>query len=209
MQIVLTQLMKSIIVTIAVLSILQTLPAQERLSREEALKYAAAVSADMKQLKGTPIATDVDTLKPVALREDDYGGMVLPQKNLSADSLARVGSEEVVPVGQLWLLKLTPMCDGQAVSSGKLRFVTVSAGGTEATVPQCALGVRRNAKGGLELDVFGKDKQPILAAALKTIETKQEFPLDMVAERESESGRLTLKILGKYQASFQVTELDI
>jgi hypothetical protein len=209
MQNIRTKLMKSIIVSLAIFSTLQLVSAQERLPREEALKYAAAVSADVKQLKGTPIATDVDTQKPVALREDDYGGMLLPEKSLSADRLAQVGKEEIMPIGQLWLHKLTPMCDGQAVSSGKLRLVTVSADGTEATVPQCALGVRRNAQGALELVVFGKGKQPIVAVALKAIDTKQDLPLDMAAERESESGRLTVKILGKYQASFQVTELDI
>jgi hypothetical protein len=31
----------------------------------------------------------------------------------------------------------------------------------------------------------------------------------MTAERESDSGRLTLKILGKYQATLHVTALDI
>jgi hypothetical protein len=183
--------------------------AQERLPREEALKYAAIVSADAKQLNGTPIPTDVDTQKPVALREDDYGGMVLPQKNLTAETLAKVGKEAVVPIGQLWLHKLAPMCEGEAVSTSKLRLVTVSAGGTEATVPQCALGVRRNAQGAMEMVVFGKGKQPILAVPLKSIEAKQESPLDLAAERDSDSGRITVKILGKYQATFHVTELDV
>ena len=201
--------MKSIFVTIAILSTLQLVSAQQRLPREEALKYAAIVSADVKQLKGTPIATDVDTQKPVALREEDYGGMVLPQKELNAESLAKTGKDEVVPIGQLWLHNLAPMCDGEAVASGKLRLVTVSADGTDATVPQCALGVRRNAQGALEMVVFGKGKEPIVTVPLKAIDTKQESPLDLAAERESDSGRLTVKILGKYQATFPVTALDI
>jgi len=201
--------MKQTIVLTVLLTTLQIVSAQERLSNDEALKYAKIVSADAKQPKGTPIATDVDPQKPVALREDDYGGMVLPQKNLANERLARLGKGEVTPIGQLWLHRLTPMCDGQAISSGKLRLVTVEADGTEATVPQCALGIRRNNQGSLELLVFGKDKEPILSAPLKAIEAKQELPLDLAAERESDSGRLTLKILGKYQASFQVTELEI
>jgi len=201
--------MKSKIVVIALLSALSVGFAQERLPREEALKYAAIVSADSKQLNGTPIPTDVDTQKPVALREDDYAGMVLPQKNLNAETLAKAGKEDVVPIGQLWLHKLAPMCDGEPVSASKLRLVTVSAGGTEATVPQCALGVRRNAQGAMEMVVFGKGKQPILAVPLKSIEAKQESPLDLAAERDSDSGRITVKILGKYQATFHVTELDV
>jgi len=209
MQIIASPLMKQTIVIIALLSSLQLATAQERLSREEALKYATAVSANAKQFKGTPIVTDVDTQKPVALREDEYGGMVLPQKNLTSESLAKVGKDEVAPIGQLWLHKLVPMRDGEPVPSAKLRLVTVEAEGTEATVPQCALGVRRNAQGALELVVFGKEKEPILAVPLKAIDSKQELPLDMTAERESDSGRLTLKILGKYQATLHVTALDI
>jgi hypothetical protein len=101
------------------------------------------------------------------------------------------------------------MRDGEAIVSDELRLVTVSAEGTDATVPQCALGVRRNAQGALELVVFGKCKEPIVVAPMKSIDTKQESPLDLAAERESESARLTVKILGKFQATFPVTELDI
>ena len=203
------KLMKATAPILVLLSTLQLAPAQERLSSEEALKYANAVSADAKQLKGTPLATDVDTQKPVALRDGEYGGMVLPQKELDAEKIAKAGKEAITPIGQLWLLKLTPMRDGEAISSSKLRLASVQADGSEVTVPQCALGVRRTGDDKLELVVFGKDKDPILTAPMKAIDTKQELPIDLSAERESDSGRLTVKILGKYQASFQVTELDI
>jgi hypothetical protein len=201
--------MKRTIFIAALLGTNQLVFAQEQLSTEEALKYATAVSKDAKQLKGTPIVTDVDTQKPVAVREGEFGGMVLPQKELDAEKIAKAGKEEVTPIGQLWLLKLTPMRDGEAISSSKLRLATVQAEGEEVTVPQCALGVRRNQDGALELLVFGKGKDPILTAPMKAIDTKQELPINLSAERESDSGRLTMKILGKYQATFQVTQLDV
>jgi hypothetical protein len=202
-----TNMMKQTTVLTILLGALSVVSAQERLSQEEALKYATIVSADAKQLKGTPIPTDVDTKKPVAVREEDFGGMVLPQKNLTAESLAKAG-KEVTPVGQLWLYQLTPMKDGEAIGADKLRLATLNADGTEVKAPQCALGVRRTEAGTLELLVFGKGKEPLLTAPLKAIDTKQEMPLDITAVRESESGKLTLKILGKYQASIHVTLLD-
>ena len=202
-----TNMMKQTTVLTILLGALSVVSAQERLSQEEALKYATIVSADAKQLKGTPIPTDVDTKKPVAVREDEFGGMLLPQKNLTAESLAKAG-KEVTPVGQLWLYQLTPMKDGEAIGADKLRLATLYAGGSEVKAPQCALGVRRTDAGTLELLVFGKGKEPILTAPLKAIDTKQEMPLDIAAERESESGKLTVKILGKYQATFHVTLLD-
>jgi hypothetical protein len=199
--------MKQTLIALSLLTTFHLVPAQERLPKDEALKYAAAVSADVKQLRGTPIPTDVDAARPVALRDGEYGGMVLPQKQLTAETLAKAG-DAVLPIGQLWLHKLTPMLNGEAVAADKLRMVTVSADGTEASVPQCALGVRRNGSGGLELLVFGKGSQPVVTTPLKVIDTKQEAPIDMDAERDSDSGRMRLSILGKYQATLTVTELE-
>jgi hypothetical protein len=200
--------MKRIISAITLLTTLQLVSAQEKLSRDEALPYAKAVSADAKQLDGTPIATDVDAQQPVVMKDADYGGMVLPQKNLKAETIAQAG-ETAIPIGQLWLQKLTPMNDGEAIAKDSLRLVTVRAEGEEVTAPQCALAVRRNAGGNLELLVYGKSKEPVLTVALKPMDAVQSTPLDLSAEREGDAGKLTVKILGKYQATMSVTELDI
>lgn len=200
--------MKRIIIAATLLAAAQLVPAQEKLSREEALPYAQAVSADAKQLNGTPIATDVDAQQPVVMKDADYGGMVLPQKNLKAETIAQAG-ETAVPIGQLWLQKLTPMRNGEAIGRDSLRLVTVRAEGEEVTAPQCALAVRRNAGGNLELLVYGKGKEPVLTVALKPLDATQSTPLDLAAERDGDVGNLTLKILGKYQAKLSVTELDI
>jgi hypothetical protein len=200
--------MKRIISAITLLTTLQLVSAQEKLSRDEALPYAKAVSADAKQLNGTPIATDVDAQQPVVMKDADYGGMVLPQKNLKAETIAQAG-ETAIPIGQLWLQKLTPMNDGEAIAKDSLRLVTVRAEGEEVTAPQCALAVRRNAGGNLELLVYGKSKEPVLTVALKPMDAVQSTPLDLSAEREGDAGKLTVKILGKYQATMSVTELDI
>ena len=206
--IIINKNMKRIIIALTVLTSLQLVSAQEKLSREEALPYAQAVSADAKQLNGTPIATDVDAQQPVVMKDADYGGMVLPQKNLKAETIAQAG-ETAVPIGQLWLQKLTPMRNGEAIGKDSLRLVTVRAEGEEVTAPQCALAVRRNAGGNLELLVYGKSKEPVLIVALKPLDAIQSMPLDLAAERDGDVGNLTLKILGKYQAKLSVTELDI
>ena len=100
------------------------------------------------------------------------------------------------------------MKDGQAVPASKLRFVEASSDEGQATVPCCALGVRKDGNGGLELLVFGKDKEPVLRAPMHSISRQQENPLDMSAERKEEGGLLTLRLLGKYEASFMVTDPD-
>ena len=200
--------MNNIRIALALLTSLQLVAAQERIPQDEALKYAALAGADSKQLAGTPIPTQVDLDHPVALRDGEFGGMVLPQAKLTAESLAKAG-DKVVPIGQLWLLKLTPMRDGEAIASEDLRLATVKLRDDEITLPQCALGVQKNKSGGLELLVFGKGKEPILKTPLKAIDAKQDAPIDLDAERDSESADITVRILGKYEAKVKVTALEI
>ena len=199
--------MKNTLLALTLLSTLALASAQEKLSREETLRYAFVVAGDLKQLQATPIPTDVDIKQPVAVRDGDFGGMVLPEAKLNAEAIAKAG-EKVVPVGQVWLRKLTPMQDGDAVGASKLRMVTLTHEGDQVKVAQCALGVQRNGSGSLELLVFGKDKEPVVKVPLKTMDAKQDVPIDLSAERESDSGKVTLKILGKYSATISVTALE-
>ena len=198
--------MKRTLIALTLLATLAMVSAQDKLPRNEALKLACLVSADLKQLQGTPLATDVDIKYPVAIRQGEYGGMVLPEAKLTRETLAKAGSR-AVPVGQLWLLKLTPMKDGEAISSDKLRLATLPYKNEQVTVPQCALGVRRSGAGALELLVYGKDKEPLLALPLQKINQPQDTPIDLEAEAGSASGTVTLKILGTYETKLQVTEL--
>jgi hypothetical protein len=199
--------MKRTLLTLTLLSTLALASAQEKLSREETLRYAFVLAGDLKQLQATPIPTDVDVKQPVAVRDGDFGGMVLPEAKLNADAIAKAG-EKIVPIGQLWLLKLTPMKDGEAVAASKLRMVTLTHEADQVKVSQCALGVQKNGSGTLELLVFGKDKEPVVKVPLKTMDAKQDVPIDLSAERESDSGKVTLNILGKYTATVTVTQLE-
>jgi hypothetical protein len=200
--------LKPILLAAAVLAGLSAAPAQEQLSRSEALKYAFAVSANLGEMLQTPIPTDPDVKRPVAVREGEYGAMVLPEAKLNLAALAKAGKEGT-PVAQLWLLKLVPMNDGQPVPTDKLRLVNVSTDEGSAQVPCCALGVRAQSGGeGLELLVYGQDKKPVLTAPLKPISRTQDNVVDLVAERKDDGGLLTLRILGKYEATFMVTDPD-
>ena len=192
----------------AFLAAFTTIQAQEQLSRQEALKYAFIVSANLPAMLKTPIPTDPDVKRPVAARDGDYGAMVLPETKLTAGVFAKAG-KEAAPVGQLWLLKLVPLMDGQPAPASKLKMVEASGDEGQATVPCCALGVRKAADGGLELLVFGKDKEPVLRAPIQTISSQQENPIEMTAERKDNGGLLTLRFVGKYEASFMVTDPEL
>jgi len=197
--------MKNTLILSPLLACLALVQAQERLPREEALKYAFIACLDLKQMQSTPIPTDPDIKRPVSVRDEDYGAMLLPESKLCADTLAKAGKEPV-PIGQLWLHKLAPLLDGRVVPQIKLQLVTLSHEGQSATVALCALGVRKDANDKLELLLYGKDKEPVMGVPLKSVSKPQENPLDLAAERRDDGGLITLRILGRYEADFMVTD---
>ena len=125
----------------------------------------------------------------------------------TADVLAKAG-KDAVPVGQLWLVKLAPLSDGRVVPASKLRVVHLNYRDKEADAPCCALGVRKTSSGGLELLVYGKETEPVLHVPLKGISSTQDNPIEMSAERKDDGGLITLSFLGRYSASFMVTDPD-
>jgi hypothetical protein len=199
--------MKTTFVVLTTFLAMQSAFCQEHLERKEALKYAFFLSLDLKRLQGTPIPTDVDVKRVVAMREGNYGALVLPEAKLSAEAITKA-RENVLPVGQLWLHRLTPLHDGEPVAGGKLRLFTIQTDSQEGEAAQCALGIKANGSGELELLVFGKDKNPVAKVPLKKVESQQESPIGIEAERRSDdTGSITLKILGRYEARIPVTEL--
>lgn len=200
--------MKRTLLAAVLLTGLLSLQAQERLSREEALKYAFFTSVNLNEMLQTPIPTDPDVKRPVAMRDDEqHGGMVLPEAKLSADTLAKAGTEAAA-VGQLWLVKLAPMNAGELVPKSKLRMVHVQAGDQEAEAVCCALGIRKVPDGGFELLVYGKNKEPVTRVPMKSISGQQDNPIEMSSERKDDRGVVTLKFLGKYEATLEVTDPD-
>ena len=193
--------MKKILLIAALAASLAITHAQENVPREQLLKVALAVSLDLKQMLDTPIPTDPDVKRPVAVREGDRGCMVLPESKLSIDSIVNAG-KEIVPVGQLWLRNLVPQCNNQAVEPDKLRTVTVALGDKSETAILCALGVHKSAEGKLELLVYGKEKEALLHVPLKPMPATTDNPIELSAQAQGEGAVLTLELLGKYTASF-------
>src|SRR6185369_11229943 len=105
-----SRLMKKLIVPLTLLLVAGPAGAQERIPDEEARNIARGLLEAAKKVK-TPLATDVDVDKPYGKHKDEYGAMVLPDKNLSAEKLAKAGKDAIVPVGQLWMRGLGPAVD--------------------------------------------------------------------------------------------------
>jgi hypothetical protein len=200
--------MKTILSLLALTGVTLTLVAQEELPRAEAIKFAALLNFDLDKLADTPIPTDADIKRPVGLKAEKRGALVVPEAKLSAATLSGAG-KQAGPVGQLWLAGLVPAKDGQAVAKDQLKLVTIEHEGNQVTLPLCVLGVRKGAGDRLELLVFGKGKEPLLVEPLKPATYEVRAPLELKAEREGEAtARLTLRLVGKYEASFLVKAVN-
>ena len=195
--------MRVILAAVLFLTGLSVSQGQEAVPRDEALKAAFQLCRDLPTMLGTPIPTDPDVKRPVAIHAEHRGLMILPESKLSLDAVAKAGPDAAA-IGQLWLLKVIPMVDGQPAKADKLQMVTPKDDKENRTVALCALGVRKGTDGRPELLVYGKDKEPLLHVALTPISDKQENPIEVSAEPQGDGATVTLKILGKYSASFAV-----
>lgn len=180
--------------------------AQEFLPRAEALKIAVVATLQAPARVDGPVQVDADLKRALAGRDGEYGLLILPETKLSAAVIEAAGKDPV-PVAQLWLRRLTPMMEDAPVEESRLQMVTVQHDGESVRAPLCVLAARRTDAGALELVVFGKGREPIARAPIQKVNRTQAQPIELDVERESEAGRLTFFLGGKFEAVLKVTEL--
>ena len=175
---------------------------------DEAQKAAHKVAASLS-LTDAPLAIDADLDKPHLVKGGGGGAMIIPDKKLTAETLAAAG-ETPVPVGQLWLLKATVAENGHPVAEDKTRHVAVEDGDKEIRLQLFLLGAAKNARGTLDLVVFAKDKTPLLRLPLeKGAGTSPQLPAELAGQKNDEgSATLTLRLAGGYQARLLLMKPD-
>jgi len=179
--------------------------AQEAIPLEEAQKAARMLVSAVGTPRDLPFAVEADIERPAGLKGGEAGVLVLPDRKLTAETVASAG-QTFVPVGQLWSLKATLAADGRGFAGDRLRLVTVGDGERVRQVQFFLLGVVKNQQGALELGVFGQGAEPLCRVALqKAGAGRQDFPLELTGAKTGEqSARLTLRVLGQYTADLDV-----
>lgn len=153
-----------------------------------------------------PLKIDVDADKPSAIKAEKGGLMIIPDKQLTAEKLTAAGAA-IVPVGQLWSLRLSLAADGKAIVPEKLHMVTITDGDKQREVELYFLGAGKNDRGELELIVFGKNKESLLRVPLakNNASTVQKLPIELSGRKNDEdSGTLTLHLIDQYTADLPV-----
>lgn len=201
--------MKQLVATVIVaIGLSLTAGAQEEIPHEEALGIARVVTRTFESLKDLQINVLGDADKPVGLRAGELGLLVLPGKSLGADTWGKVG-KEVMPVAQLWTLRLAPARDGKVTANAKLRSVKVSTSDQEVDALLFLVGARKSEGIGLELVVYGKDKEAIAAVPLKKLDKSVSNPIEIEGEhKDDNTGVLTLKFQGGYKAEITLMKQE-
>ncbi|MEW6304538.1 MAG: hypothetical protein AB1705_13755 [Verrucomicrobiota bacterium] len=198
--------LKSILPLLAATALTLAAVAQETVDIEDARKGARLLTEKLGEVSDAPFKIEADLDKPSGLRANEVRILVIPDKKLTAEAIAKAG-DKPLPVAQLWMLRVSPVTDGKATPNDKLRLLTITADGQEHQVNLHYLGIQKAGKD-LQLVVFAKDKEPLLKLPLEKSDGTQSWPIEISGRKEEDRGILTLNLLGKYRAELTLTRQE-
>lgn len=184
------------------MGLLTTANAQERLELPKAKHYAQLTRQNPEALKKAVIQFKADLEHPIALFNEDYGGLLIPRAGVSDLSPDDFG-DATTAIGELWLYNLAPEQNGWATAESKLDIVSLNSEEGRVKVPRCILAVSQSGDEPPVLKVYSKGKKPLFTVPITELSNTKANTLNMTA---TEDGHVTLT-MGKYQASFRVAEL--
>lgn len=181
--------------------------AQERVPDKELGKYCIGLTLNANILVMDPnVKVTADALKgsAVMVKDKEQIALVIPDAKL-AEGVAAVSDKSVTPFAHLWFKDLVPQSEGKAIAADKLRKLKIQAGKESLEADLCFVGLQKNAKGDLELLIYGKGKEPILKPVLEAHEEAQDKPLLLDLEVPADKPMvLTIRVLGKYRTKIEV-----
>ncbi len=180
----------------------------EPVAQDHAIAIARKLTTTLGTPADAPIATEVDVEKATGIKGGSKAGLLaMPDKRLSAESLAATGKDPVA-VGHLWMRLVVPSVGNAAPAPDKLRTLTISDGQEDAKVELYYLAATKSEKGELELSLLCKDKTPLVKVPLvKTDAAANSTPIALAGHKEGENtGVLVVTVFGTYKADITVTK---
>ncbi len=169
----------------------------------KAAEAAHLLSKHLNKFKAQHVKIEADLNNANLFKKNDIAALIVPDKGLSSDRLAKTGENEV-PVGQLWLQRIAPEVDGAEAAESALNYIEIQEQEKPVKLPQFLLTAQRKGKN-LNLLIYSADKEPLTTMPLKRFETRQSLPIELEGEpRDESSGILSLYVLGEYHAKIVV-----
>lgn len=192
---------------LALLVAITTARAQEPqpIPAEELAKATALLIEANGRLGALPLKPELAADQAVGFKAGEVGALLIPDKRLKLDKQDKAEKKkskgEVMPVGQLWTLKLSPKEKDAVLPNDKLRLTKITAGEKEMELAVFTLGIEHTGKKEFQLAIYGKGDQPVLRVPLTVEKNKGAAPVVMTARKTGEeSGVLQLTILGHFKA---------
>jgi len=177
------------------------------LDSDKALMIARRCTEAVAKLRDLPLKVTPDVEKCRGVEAHDRAGLVIPDVKLSSDTLRKL-DREIVPVGMLYLHRVTPIVVEQAVSADQQRKVEIAADDQKAVVSAWQLGVTRVADRNV-LVVYGSAKAPLLVTTLIETTDTGDAPLALNVQAAGDNrGVLLLTIAREYRAAIPVAGQD-
>lgn len=178
---------------------LQAIPPEELAKATQLLAEASA------QINDLALKLELAPDQAAGFKAGDVGALLIPDKRFKAERGGKADRKktkgEVMPVGQLWTLKLSPKEKEAVLPNDKLRLVKVNAKDKELELALFTLGIEKAAKQEFQLVVYGKGSQPVLRVPLTVEKNKGAAPVIMSARKTGEeAGVIELKLLGHFKA---------
>src|SRR5262245_2159025 len=117
--------MKTILIALALFACAGVVRSQEAIEPENLQKIAGRLTERVSDQESLPLKIETESAKAVGMTIKEYGTVILPAKGLTADALAKAGSD-VLPVGYMWLKGLVPAANGKPLGDEKRRVVKVA-----------------------------------------------------------------------------------
>jgi hypothetical protein len=178
----------------------------ETVPLDKAQNVARKIMADASTQTDLPFAMELDVEKPAALKGGKGGLLVIPDKKLTAETLANA-TKESKPLGQLWMHHVVPSIAGSAPDAAKLRSHEFTENGETKRVEVYFLSINKDDAGALTLALTAKGKEPLIKVPLvKTDAAASTTPVAVTGHKEDDnSGVLVLTVFGSYKADITVT----
>ena len=180
---------------------------QDRIEADKAKKYAGLLTELTAKLDDRPFKVAADPEKAVGIHADQRGCLVVPDANLS-EAVLKNADKEIVPVGLVFLYRLTPMVGEQPIAADKHRTLEVDIEDNKATINVLHLGVSRVA-GRLVLLVFTKGKEATIVRELTEGAENRPDIFDVEARFLGNNGAAFLfTVANRHRAAFSMVGND-
>lgn len=177
---------------------IQPFPAE--LAHEYAGGLAEATEGDFE---GAPfkVEMDPDQAAGFALEDMAAGMLFIPQAKVSADQI-KAGGEKIIPIGALVSLSMDVAPKDQALKVEQV-YTTELDG---AALHIVLLAARETEDGKRVLEVYGKDKKPLLTVPFEPVdEGSMLVGLDLMDyDANTNKGDLLFTLGGKYRAQLRI-----